>query len=251
MNFGGYMRKATWFSVLMFLLLIFPAGQVYAATFYDNFDSQDASGWNAVWPDWEVIPIKGEDPSYGYHGVYDDTYPDAEVAASMADNGASYATSGLIIETRVKVDDGYSGGIFFSTNGFGTETFDGYSLGVDIDDNQISLNQIAAEGSLASAPVTGGTDYGTFYILRLEIDSNEYMNAYLYNDSHELLASLTDIAPTITNVHSGLVGVYADLEGTFDYYSLTGTPVPIPGAIWLFGSGLIGLVGLKRRSMQR
>ena len=26
-----------------------------------------------------------------------------------------------------------------------------------------------------------------------------------------------------------------------------GPPVPIPGAVWLFGSGLLGLVGIRRR----
>ena len=26
-----------------------------------------------------------------------------------------------------------------------------------------------------------------------------------------------------------------------------GAPVPIPGAVWLLGSGLVGLIGLKRR----
>jgi hypothetical protein len=31
-----------------------------------------------------------------------------------------------------------------------------------------------------------------------------------------------------------------------DYVQLEGTSVPIPGAVWLLGSGLIGLVGLRR-----
>ncbi len=30
-------------------------------------------------------------------------------------------------------------------------------------------------------------------------------------------------------------------------FSLSGTVVPIPAAIWLFGSGLIGLIGIARR----
>ena len=30
-------------------------------------------------------------------------------------------------------------------------------------------------------------------------------------------------------------------------YQIHGTAVPIPGAVWLFGSGLLGLVGLKRK----
>lgn len=45
--------------------------------------------------------------------------------------------------------------------------------------------------------------------------------------------------------------LYANSDSPTDGYVLVGqwsvSPVPIPAAIWLFGSGLIGLVGLARR----
>jgi hypothetical protein len=37
------------------------------------------------------------------------------------------------------------------------------------------------------------------------------------------------------------------IDPDFDTTSLTINPIPIPAAIWLFGSGLIGLVGIARR----
>jgi hypothetical protein len=41
------------------------------------------------------------------------------------------------------------------------------------------------------------------------------------------------------------------LSGNFDVVTLNGfaevTPLPLPGAVWLLGSGLVGLIGLKRR----
>ncbi|TKB72383.1 MAG: VPLPA-CTERM sorting domain-containing protein [Nitrospira sp.] len=37
--------------------------------------------------------------------------------------------------------------------------------------------------------------------------------------------------------------------GTFSFQ--TPAPVPLPAAVWLFGSGLIGLVGIARRRMKR
>lgn len=45
---------------------------------------------------------------------------------------------------------------------------------------------------------------------------------------------------------------YLDGYGSGNYYigevqALDQSPVPIPGAIWLFGSGLIGLVGIRRK----
>ena len=36
-------------------------------------------------------------------------------------------------------------------------------------------------------------------------------------------------------------------QGNFNSVQLQSTPVPIPGAVWLFGSGLLGLIGISRR----
>ena len=41
---------------------------------------------------------------------------------------------------------------------------------------------------------------------------------------------------------------YGGTGGTWDYtWTFEVTTVPVPAAVWLFGSGLIGLVGLARR----
>lgn len=48
----------------------------------------------------------------------------------------------------------------------------------------------------------------------------------------------------------GGIGVMAesgDLDAAWELVSYSVVPVPIPAAIWLFGSGLIGLAGLARR----
>lgn len=53
------------------------------------------------------------------------------------------------------------------------------------------------------------------------------------------------------NWHSYIVG--GSFDGQTGYWNLTGTfttesaPVPVPAAVWLFGSGLVGLVGVARR----
>ena len=44
-----------------------------------------------------------------------------------------------------------------------------------------------------------------------------------------------------------LVDVSPDDEGTLISWELDLTPVPIPGAVWFLGSGLAGLVGLRRK----
>ncbi|WP_297527134.1 hypothetical protein [Thiohalobacter sp.] len=38
--------------------------------------------------------------------------------------------------------------------------------------------------------------------------------------------------------------IFQGLNVSFDFYA---TPVPVPAAVWLFGSGLVGLMGLARR----
>jgi hypothetical protein len=40
-----------------------------------------------------------------------------------------------------------------------------------------------------------------------------------------------------------------DYDGYFmvDDIEITGSPVPVPGAVWLLGSGLLGMMGLRRR----
>jgi|LGOV01.1.fsa_nt_gb hypothetical protein len=60
--------------------------------------------------------------------------------------------------------------------------------------------------------------------------------------------------PTIVIIPSGAtqlqLGInddkFSDNSGSFSV-KVEGAPVPIPGAVWLFGSGLIGLVGLRRK----
>ena len=37
------------------------------------------------------------------------------------------------------------------------------------------------------------------------------------------------------------------IHGTYDWFTYNATSVPIPGAVWLLGSGLVGLIGIRRK----
>lgn len=69
-------------------------------------------------------------------------------------------------------------------------------------------------------------------------------------------AASWDITNFLEGASSFKVGFWLYAEsGSYGYFGadnieVTGNPVPIPGAVWLLGSGLIGLVGLGRRKLK-
>jgi len=50
-----------------------------------------------------------------------------------------------------------------------------------------------------------------------------------------------------TTYTSGKFGFYTQSQDGVTFSNLMITAVPIPPAIWLFGSGLIGLIGIAKR----
>ena len=46
---------------------------------------------------------------------------------------------------------------------------------------------------------------------------------------------------------SGITALRPDDVNTFAKFSIGGPPIPVPAAAWLFGTGLVGLIGITRR----
>ena len=63
------------------------------------------------------------------------------------------------------------------------------------------------------------------------------------NQNARLFTDETDGDNGYVNSRSGQVRASGTIRVTYDY-----TVVPVPAAVWLFGSGLIGLIGLSRRN---
>lgn len=89
-------------------------------------------------------------------------------------------------------------------------------------------------------------DYGTFELAKT---SGQTLDLYTYEE--QLLPS-TYYKPF--NIDEPLLEGYYDIRaiylgpGILEYtFAIEVSPVPLPSAVWLFGSGLIGLVGLARR----
>ena len=138
-----------------------------------------------------------------------------------------------------------------------TAAFDGTVTG----DGDITGSLVVARAS-GGADVPMSRDYGTLVFEILALDPNLES---LGNNQSVLSATGTDLLSVTFGVNDGdSIFVWADLiaagirGGTADSFNTmtlafsdpTGFApqlVPVPAAFWLFGSGMIGLIGVARR----
>jgi hypothetical protein len=91
----------------------------------------------------------------------------------------------------------------------------------------------------ATAHVLAGTvlltDLSTFTpFLNMDINSGE-------------TATFTQTIPSLDSHYALAFGVGRDGGAAYLSATIDATAVPIPGALWLMGSGLVGLIGLRRK----
>lgn len=68
----------------------------------------------------------------------------------------------------------------------------------------------------------------------------------MWDDINDVGLTLTNILTAGTGAFGETASIEKNLSGT-ELISIFTTPIPVPGAVWLFGSGLIGLGALLRR----
>jgi hypothetical protein len=76
--------------------------------------------------------------------------------------------------------------------------------------------------------------------------------ATLYDELDNVITSVTITTQTFIDFsgYTGISRIYFDDSSTsagLAFGEITFQPVPIPAAVWLFGSGLLGLAGMSRR----
>jgi hypothetical protein len=147
---------------------------------------------------------------------------------------------------------GKAWGIFSSASGatnLGTTqlgTFQGFLGGIQNDLTQ-PVDGLSLKPLLTATEASTGTSYST-------AAQNKY-GLVASNDVSPLgstaitLYGMTGDNSTTTAVQSYILGtVSLATNGTLQFSKNGGTsPVPLPAAVWLFGSGLLGLVGVSRR----
>lgn len=104
--------------------------------------------------------------------------------------------------------------------------------------------------SLQVIDVSGGTNTAFISVLEL-FDPPGNLIGFDEGDI-PLYEAFISQTLSITGQYAALVYGFTD-SVEFDYrleirgLTPTASPVPVPGAVWLFGSGLLGLVGLAKR----
>lgn len=130
---------------------------------------------------------------------------------------------------------------------------------MELSDGIQSSEQIGLSGGwLLTSP--GGSGVLAPYDFNLKKNSSGVWNIQTYDNafSFQNFLKLTDVTESIvggelylsgnlkwTGLWAGLVGANQNtVVGTFN---LAPAAVPVPAAVWMFGSGLLGLLGVSRR----
>jgi len=225
--------------VLLFLFIVVPAN-AGIVTITDDFDNSDKTAdlWDASFGgSWDHIELTG--PDLGYHGVANS---ESSGTAAFVANQQYFDIANLSMKTLVKIDGSDTdrkdvvAGFLFISGTITTGHYDEYTiiLNIDYDDDpnilapvrrlEVWHNNVTPSGetnTLMGADQATIT-LNTFYSLQLSTNSQGQINVNLYdlNDLQNPLASLSDI--THTPFASGMVGIVASPEATFNDFSLTG-----------------------------
>ncbi len=132
--------------------------------------------------------------------------------------------------------------------GIDTGSFD---LAASIDNNGVlSAGTLTITGTITSLGFNTGTLLtGTLTNLGFPASGSGDPLEFLFNVTGGDLAGAYGLSGGIILSQSGFNGGFAvDFNNAaFSGVADTGTVVPVPAAVWLFGSGLLGLIGFARR----
>ncbi len=81
--------------------------------------------------------------------------------------------------------------------------------------------------------------------LRDKLDTRILNNSRIHDHNGELLWSV--YSDWFYFSKTGAIFNFADGTETVDFSTHQASPVPLPAAVWLFGSGLLGLLGYSKR----
>lgn len=273
-------RKALWTCIPVLCVLAFFAGPARAALIVDgDFNaSADSAALRANGPgqDWyesradvptlltlHTADIGGNSTNMAAllnHGVSGNAYLTQEfdspqtgqfrvgfdIYIDRIESRTNYNRTGLVYIGNESSDSG-SVPTSGSNERFVFLAFYDPSPGTTGDDMQLRARTSSGQAYATTStwtPVYSGMSYDTWYSIMLEIDVpnrnyDVYINNVLRGDDIAAYSGYPANTPLEYLTFS------ADSDGRGDFY--VDNVVPIPGALWLLGSGMLGLVFVRRR----
>lgn len=129
-----------------------------------------------------------------------------------------------------------------------------YSVGIDLQDDYFTVRTFQTNdwGTVGAFGVGG--DVATIYDFSIAgLDGGEAITSVSYNESLStgILPGFNDMQYVNWTDSTIDIGFKRVREGAVVYhFDINAAPVPIPAAVWLFGSGLLGLIGIARRKFR-
>jgi hypothetical protein len=180
-----------------------------------------------------------------------DFIANADDTSALEWNIAGVSNNGFGSDLGLLTTNGAAGATWEAAElpNIGNSLFTGMSFVANFSRNNSDPNPSPAVVGASTASGWGGGSWGPTFgnSLRAQnshfgLDGGELMSFIFANE-----ADLIDGAPFVTTFTDGQWVVDGAL-GKVSYVSTsTPSPVPVPAAVWLLGSGLLGLIGVARR----
>lgn len=152
---------------------------------------------------------------------------------------------------------GYEGGLGNYFLRFGTTTFSNAPGPILIIDYDNPVSAASAQIWDIDAAPNNSNGYEAWTITARDINGGIIDTIYSPNGIDENLSESLNAKPwtwSFNRVSDDIYSIAVEFSGTasivglaFDNFSPASAVVPIPAAIWLFGSGLLGLISIARR----
>jgi hypothetical protein len=229
---------------LVAVLTLLFAGATQAYVIFDNFNDGNADGW------WLTAPNYPNNPTTGNWRIQNqmllEDYNSDQLKALVRD----YQFSSQIIETRLSLNgdgtNGYGGVTLWYqdvNNWIDVEVYPKLALADTI--GAIVVVEVVSGEARRVSPVSYNLSEYTWYLLKVVADG-QTGNLDIFLDNN-FLFTYDSMRP---GSYSGLSGLNAgNGGGSFDDFRTTA--VPIPGGFWLFGSGLVGIIGFAKLKRKR
>lgn len=223
---GPLGRRCIGILLLTAVLAVLPAGRAQAALFVDDFNSGASALWGDESGSWAASG--GE-----YQAQYPANYPNAHSTLPFELQD---------FEFEVDVNNVYDGGIWLRAHENDSGSIGALGVLLVTKGNGLYWHIVTGSSYGGSLNQVGGLfAAGSDIHLRVTVSGDIY-SAYL-GDGTTPVTTLSTSA-----FSSGRVGLYEyDSRQAFDNAALNFAGVPIPGAAWLLGSSLLGLVGLRKK----